>query len=105
MSQTMFVGDFSCLTPDGSVPVQPGPVIAYVCAPVPVVRVPGTAKTVVHPSSRGNKKYRPCMSGMLKTQGSLSTLEEAGTVQCVRVGCGYIVKRGIGILAQIDDLP
>src|SRR3954463_3552558 len=72
MSQTMFVGDFSCLTPDGSVPVQPGPVIAYVCAPVPVVRVPGTAKTVVHPSSRGNKKYRPCMSGMLKTQGSLT---------------------------------
>ena len=31
----------------------PGPVIAQVCAPVPVVRLPGTSKTVVHPSSIG----------------------------------------------------
>ncbi|HET6420736.1 MAG TPA: hypothetical protein VFG19_11300, partial [Geobacteraceae bacterium] len=54
-NQTMAVGDLYSFTPAGSVPFQPGPVIAYVCGPVPVVRLPGTWKTVVQPSSMGNR--------------------------------------------------
>ncbi len=50
----MPVGDLYSVTPAGSVPVQPGPVIAYFCAFVPVVRLPGSWNTVVHMSSIGN---------------------------------------------------
>ena len=53
-SQTMPVGDLYSVTPAGSVPDQPGPVIAYFCAPVPVVRLPGTWNTSVQPESIGN---------------------------------------------------
>ena len=53
-SQTIPVGDLYSVTPAGSVPVQPGPVIAYFCAPVPVVRLPGTWNTSVQPESIGN---------------------------------------------------
>ena len=52
----MPVGDLYSVTPAGSVPVQPGPVIAYFCALVPVVRLPGTWNTSVQPSSIGNRK-------------------------------------------------
>ena len=50
----MPVGDLYSVTPAGSFPLQPGPVIAYFCAFVPVVRLPGTWNTVVQPSSIGN---------------------------------------------------
>jgi hypothetical protein len=53
------------VTPSGSVPVQPGPVIANVCALVPVVRLPGEANTLVQPSSIGSRKYRSPISGTL----------------------------------------
>ncbi len=52
----MPVGDLYSVTPAGSVPDQPGPVIAYFCALVPVVRLPGTWNTLVQPSSIGNRK-------------------------------------------------
>ena len=52
----MPVGDLYSVTPSGSVPFQPGPVIAYFCAFVPVVRLPGTSNTSVQPSSIGNRK-------------------------------------------------
>ena len=52
----MLVGALYSVTPAGSVPDQPGPVMAYVCAFVPVVRLPGTWNTLVQPSSIGNRK-------------------------------------------------
>ncbi len=69
----MPVADLYSVTPAGRVPVQPGPVIANFCAPVPVVRLPGSAKTVVQPSSIGKRKNRPFMSGEVTIQGSLVT--------------------------------
>ncbi len=69
----MEVADLYSVTPAGRVPVQPGPVIANFCAAVPVVRLPGSAKTVVQPSSIGSRKNRPFMSGALMIQGSLET--------------------------------
>ena len=50
MIQTMFVGDLSSLTPSGSSPVQSGPTMAKAPLPLPVVRVPGAAKTFVQAS-------------------------------------------------------
>ncbi len=52
----MSVGALYSVMPAGSVPDQPGPVIAYFCALVPVVRLPGTWNTLVQPSSIGNRK-------------------------------------------------
>ena len=51
--QKIDVGDFTSRTPGGSVPLQPGPVTAKVCAALPVVRVPGLSKTLVHAESIG----------------------------------------------------
>lgn len=51
----MLVGDLYSVTPSGSAPVQPGPVIAYVCAPGPVVLFPGTSDvgpTIEHREKR-----------------------------------------------------
>jgi hypothetical protein len=69
----MPVGALYSVTPAGSVPDQPGPVIAYFCALVPVVRLPGSWKTLVHMSSIGNRKKRSFMSGMLRIHGSFDT--------------------------------
>jgi len=49
----MLVGARSSLTPSGRSPFQLGPTMAYFCALVPVVRVPGTWKTSVQPLSMG----------------------------------------------------
>ena len=49
----MLVGDLSSVTPSGSVPDQPGPVIAKCPGFVPVVRLPGDAKMLVHASIIG----------------------------------------------------
>jgi hypothetical protein len=51
--------------------------MSKVCAEVPVVRLPGTANTLVQPSSKGSMKYRPCMLGTLSTQGSSPTSKKA----------------------------
>src|SRR5215468_7769641 len=72
-THTMPVGALYSVTPAGSVPVHPGPVIAYFCALVPVVRLPGSWNTLVQPSSIGNRKKRPFMSGTLTIHGSLET--------------------------------
>src|SRR5262249_61128992 len=69
----MPVGDLYWVTPLGRSPDHPGPVIAYFCGPVPVVRLPGSSNTLVQPSSIGKRKKRPFMSGMLTTHGSLDT--------------------------------
>jgi hypothetical protein len=55
-SQTRLVGDLYSVTPLGSSPLQPGPVMAKVWALVPVVRLPGTWNTSVQPSSMGSRK-------------------------------------------------
>ncbi|MNV58390.1 hypothetical protein D3C71_1507650 [compost metagenome] len=73
----MLVSDLYWTMPCGTVPSHPGPVTTKVCAPVPVVRLPGTSNTVVHPSSKGNSAYRSCMSGRLTTQGSSPTSKNA----------------------------
>jgi hypothetical protein len=52
-SHTKLVLDRSSSAPGGSSPCQPGPTIANSPAPVPVVRVPGSAKTFVQASSMG----------------------------------------------------
>ena len=53
----MLVGDLYSVTPAGQrARTSPGPVIAYFCAFVPVVRLPGTWNTLVQPSSIGNRK-------------------------------------------------
>ena len=53
-TQTMLVGAlYSALMPDGSVPDHPGPVMAKSAASVPVVRLPGSANTLVQPDSIG----------------------------------------------------
>ena len=44
---------------------------------VPVVRLPGTWKTSVQPSSMGNSQYRSAVSGTPSTQGSLDTSTQA----------------------------
>jgi len=49
----MPVGDWTSFKPGGSVPDQPGPVMAYACALPPVVRDPATSNTSDHPSSIG----------------------------------------------------
>jgi hypothetical protein len=53
ISQTLFVGDFSSVTPLGNSPDQSGPVIAKWPGLVPVVRLPGKAKMLVHASISG----------------------------------------------------
>ena len=52
----MLVGDLYSLTPAGSValPARAGDRVGL--RPVPVVRLPGTSKTSVQPSSIGNRK-------------------------------------------------
>ncbi len=50
---TIPVGDLTCVTPFGSAPDQPGPVMAYVWALPPVVREPATLNTSDQPSSIG----------------------------------------------------
>src|SRR5215475_11763749 len=72
-THTMPVGDLYSVTPAGNVPDHPGPVIAYFCALVPVVRLPGSWNTFVQPSSIGNRKKRSFMSGMLRIHGSFDT--------------------------------
>src|SRR5262249_40954229 len=52
-TRTMSVGDLSSLRPAGRVPVHCGPVTTKFPLPVPVVRVPGEAKTLVQASSMG----------------------------------------------------
>jgi len=49
----MAVGARISLTPSGSRPRHPGPTMAKSPAPVPVVRFPGEAKTLVQASSIG----------------------------------------------------
>ena len=56
MIHTVPVGDLYSVTPSGSLPVQPGPVIAYFWALSPVVRLPGTSNTFVQASSIGIRK-------------------------------------------------
>ena len=51
MSQTMLVGAWIASTLDGSSPRQPGPTIANAPLPLPVVRVPGDAITLLQASS------------------------------------------------------
>ena len=51
MSQAMSVGDWIASTLDGRSPRQPGPTIANAPLPLPVVRVPGEAITLVQASS------------------------------------------------------
>src|SRR5512139_2998555 len=98
---TMAVGDLYSVTPAGSVPVQPGPVIAYFCALVPVVRWPGSWNTLVHMSSIGNRKKRSFMSGMLTIHGSLPTSSHVSVYSVSALGAvtewsstaGYVRRR------------
>src|SRR5512134_1132284 len=76
-THTIPVGDLYSVTPAGSVPDHPGPVIAYFCALDPVVRLPGSWNTLVQPSSIGNRKKRSFMSGTLTIHGSLDTSSHA----------------------------
>ncbi len=49
----MAVGESTRVTPSGSVPDQPGPVMAYAWAPPPVVAGLATKNTSEKPSSIG----------------------------------------------------
>ena len=49
----MAVDDFTSVTPSGNVPVQPGPVIASVCALLPSFIELTTLTTSEKPSSSG----------------------------------------------------
>ena len=53
--QPTTVGARTSVVPAGSEPRHPGPTIANSCSPLPVVRVPGDAKTSVHRSSMGSR--------------------------------------------------
>src|SRR5262245_49434736 len=103
--QTIPVGDLYSLTPDGSVPLQPGPVIAYVCGPVPVVRLPGTWKTFVQPSSIGKRKYRPFMSGMLRTHGSFETSSHVVVYRVSAFGAVTSRKAAVGYVCIRTNCP
>ena len=76
----MAVGDLYCFTPGGRLPFQPGPVIAYVCGPVPVVRLPGHLKDIGPAIEHGEKVITAV--GVRQTQHIrlLAHVEEAGGV-------------------------
>ena len=50
---TNAVGDLTCVTPSGTVPDQPGPVMTYSWALPPVAREPATKNTSLKPLSIG----------------------------------------------------
>src|SRR6185369_2283977 len=95
-TQTIAVGDLYCLTPACSVPVQPGPTIAYFCAPVPVVLLPGTSNTSVQPSSIRKSAYRPFRSGMLTIHGSLDTSSQTTVYNVSAFGAVMVLNDASG---------
>ena len=86
----MSVGDLYSVTPAGSVPFQPGPVIAYFCALVPVVRLPGHLEHVGPAVEHREQEVAALHVGKAEIQGSLRDVEPGGGVERVGVGRGDV---------------